>query len=188
MSRWLGVMLLVGACVCWTASVIAGQPGGGPGGGHGPGGGEKPGGPGAMLPPPPPAVLFFIMDHADDLKLTDEQKQKLAELRKLLPPPSEKPAVPDPALKALFEKLHEAMKSGDKEAAAKVREEMAEKMKQLHPEGEKVMEGIKGILTQEQLAQVKELMKSAPKGGEGRGPGGKHGGPKGGGGPPEGAK
>ncbi len=59
-----------------------GGPGGGPGGPGGPGGG-RPGGPGGMgrfTPPKPGQIMPDML--AEQLKLTDEQKKKFAELQK----------------------------------------------------------------------------------------------------------
>ena len=198
MGRWLGALVLIGACVCWVASVHAAQGGGGHGaggGGHGAGGADQggggadqPGGPGGLaglVPPPPQAVLEFIMQHAADLKLTDEQKAKLAELKKTLPQTPPKPPMNDPEMKELFKKMREAMKSGDKDQAQELRKQMAEKLKQANPEGQKVMDAIKAILSPEQAAQMKELWKQQGPRGGGRGQGGEGGkGEKRGGGQP----
>lgn len=189
MGRWLGALLLLSACVMWSASVTAGQGGGGRGAGGGqegggPGGGERqPGGPGgfgALLAPPPGMVLDFILQHDGDLNLTAEQKAKLEELKKNLPPPPEKPPAPDAELKELFKKMREAMKNGDTETAKALRQQIAEKLKQANPEAGKTMEAIKAVLTPEQLEKFRELWRSTAKGGEGRGQGGQGGGNQGG--------
>jgi Spy/CpxP family protein refolding chaperone len=138
-----------------------------------------------MMPPPPGAILDFIAEHAADLKLTDEQKAKFAELKKKVPAEPPKPPMNDPALKDLMKKVRDAMKSGDKDAADAARKELADKMKALNPEGAKLMDEIKATLTADQLAKFKELWKAqAPKGGHGgQGGGGQGGGGHGGGAP-----
>lgn len=190
MSRWLGAILLMAACVCWTATVNAAN-GGGAGGGGNAGGdqGGGPGGPGGrggfgMMPPSPGAILDFIGEHAADLKLTDEQKAKFAELKKKVPAQPPKPPMNDPEIKDLAKKVRDAMKSGDKEAADAARKELSDKMKTLNPEGARLMDEIKATLTAEQMAKFKELWKAqAPKGGRG-GQGGGGAGGRGGAGAP----
>ena len=184
MRRWLGAIALLCACGCWVTSVHAGD-----GGGAAKGGGER-GGPGALdrlLPPPPAAVLYLILQHATDLKLTAEQTAKLTELKKALPQTPPKPPLSDPEVKELFKKVREAMKNGDKDQAQELHKQLAEKLKQINPEGQKTMEAIKAILSPEQVTALKELWKQQAPHGGGHGQGGqgeKQGGGHGGGGPP----
>jgi len=178
MGKWLKGLLLVCACVFWVASAQAAHGGGAQGGGHGQAQGG--GGLGGLLPPPPGVMLKMILDHAADLNLTDEQKQKLAEIQKKLPAQPDKPPAPDAELKELMKKMRDAIKAGDKEEAARIREQIADKLKQLNPEGTKAMDAIKAVLTADQLAKLKELWKSAPKGPAHGGQGGQGGGNKGG--------
>ena len=188
MGKWLKGLVVVCACMFWVASVQAAHGGGAAGGGHGQATGG--GGLGGMLPPPPAVMLKLILDHAADLNLTDEQKQKLAAIQKALPAQPDKPPAPDAEMKELMKKMRDAIKAGDKEEAAKIREQIAEKLKQLNPEGTKAMDAIKAVLTADQVAKLKELWKSMPKGhgagghgdqgGQGGQGAGKHGGGQGG--------
>ncbi|MCY3022872.1 MAG: Spy/CpxP family protein refolding chaperone [Planctomycetota bacterium] len=187
--------------------MLAAHGGGGHGAaGHGQGGGKATdaaaqggdgqdaqgqGGPGPMLPPPPGTILDFVMQHAADIKLTDEQKKKLEDLKKTLPPPPEKPVKPvkDPELMELYKKMMAAKQSGDTDAVEALRKQIADKIKQIAPDGGKCMDGLKAILTPEQMAKLKELWQATQKAGAGRGAGGQGGGHGGGqGGPHGGAK
>lgn len=153
MSRCLCGLLLICRCLFWAASARAGDAGAG----------RQPGGPEPLLPPPPGVILNLLSQHAADLKLTDEQKKKLEEIRKEFPPPAENAAGPDQEIRDLVKKFQDARKSGDKETAQALRKQIAEKFKELHPKAAKVIEAIKAVLNADQLAKLRELLR------EGRG-------------------
>jgi len=171
MSRWWGGLLLVSGFLLWPGSAGAGDAGGG---------GHRPGGLDPLLPPPPGVLFNLISQHAADLKLTDEQKKQLEEIRKDLPPPAENSAAPDPAIRELIRKFREAMKSGDKDTAQSLRKQVVEKFKELHPKAAKIIEAIKALLTPDQLEKLRELLKSERQERGQGGQGGKKGGGAGG--------
>lgn len=104
-------------------------------------------------------VQFFklALEHAADLNLSDDQKEKLTKLRDSALTEFEK-LKDDPDMKALFAQARDARKSGDQKTVKQL-------YKQLHDELEKkggdplakAVEDGKAMLTADQLAKLKEF-------------------------------
>jgi Spy/CpxP family protein refolding chaperone len=92
-------------------------------------------------PPPPPQIFKAIMEHADELKITEDQKKQLH---------------------ALHEEMQEVMEDPEIKELQKQIGELHKKMKELIAKkggmtDESLMDSIKKILTEEQVAKLKSM-------------------------------
>lgn len=105
------------------------------------------------------AMKLLPGDAADKLKLSDEQKEKLAKIEKDF---AEK-------IKEGFEKNRDAIKKafedGDRDAARKAMEEVRKAGEKIRDE---FQEKLAGVLTDEQKKKFEEIKKDAPRFGPGR--------------------
>jgi len=98
--------------------------------------------------------LAKIIEHAQELGLSDDQIKKLEEIQAELKADRQK-AMQDPAMRETMKEMMEARKAGDKAKLEELHKQMAEKMK---PQLMDLKAKLAGILTQEQLQKVGEMM------------------------------
>lgn len=199
MKSWRGILTVAVLLGCLAGYALAEGDKGGPGGPGGPGG--KPDKPPKGKRPEPGRIIKIALDHAADLQLTDEQKAKLEELLKNAPkkdgPPGDGQRPPkDGGGDKGGPKDggdHAGPKDGppDGKAPPEGKHPLEGKDGQGPPEGKKPGGGegqkhppkdspLSKILTEEQMAKLKDILKAEGIGGPG-GPGGDKGGdhPKG---------
>jgi len=117
------------------------------------------------------------MKALEKLNLTQAQKDQITSLRDAFKTANQASIE---EIKSLREQMREKMKSGDKEGAKAIREQLKAKHEAMKPAREKLHQDVLAILTQEQrdqLAKMKEEMKErrkdhrrGGKGKPGRGP------------------
>jgi Spy/CpxP family protein refolding chaperone len=113
----------------------------------------------------------FVLKHADDLKLTDEQKAKIKELAEKADKDREA-LRKDAKFEELLKKMQEARKAGNDEAGKAAQKELRDYVQSKVPEGDGLREALAKILTPEQIEKLAEIRKKAMderKGGEGEG-------------------
>lgn len=101
--------------------------------------------------------VTFVIDHADQFKVTDEQMKKLEYLQDM-----EEKITADPAVKEISQKLRQAKKSGDEADVTAQQERLGAKIKERS--GGQVtsfMAALGLVLTPDQMTKYKEMRKPA---------------------------
>jgi len=102
-------------------------------------------------------LFKLALEHAADLNLSDDQKEKLIKLRDTASAEFEK-LKNDPDLKALLAQVRSARKDGDQQKAKQLRKQLRDELEKKGGDPLlKALEDAKGTLSSDQLAKLKEF-------------------------------
>ena len=105
------------------------------------------------------AIYKLALQHAAEINLTDEQKEKLLKLKAVVDEQNEK-LKNDPELTALHAQMKEARKNDDKDKAKELNKQIRELTDKKSGDAlQTALKDAEGVLTAEQTAKIKDIQK-----------------------------